>query len=260
MYDTSREQEGVPVSEDGPFSKVREALVDAGADPADWAGLELASVAAWCAAHGLAEMMGFPQFEKLKEALGGEDAFLRGVFEHMGIFAKGLRSKAPVIDRDVPTPFVTRFAPSPTGLLHKGHAFSALTAYAAAQEVQGRFLLRIEDIDTGRCRPEYEAAILEDLAWLGLTWETPVRRQSEHLADYAAALDRLRDQGLLYRCFRTRREIGEAIASAPHGAMEAWRGEPLPPDEERERLRPANPTPGACRWTPRRALWAASTT
>ena len=133
-------------------------------------------------------------------------------------------------------PFVTRFAPSPTGRLHRGHAFSALTAHAAARAAQGRFLLRIEDIDAIRCRPEYEAAILEDLAWLGLTWEQPVRRQSEHLADYQAALDRLAARGLLYRCFRTRREIAQAIASAPHGVMEAWRGGPLPSDQEARRL------------------------
>jgi glutamyl-Q tRNA(Asp) synthetase len=132
--------------------------------------------------------------------------------------------------------FVTRFAPSPTGHLHKGHAFSALTAFAAAQAVDGRFVLRIEDIDATRCRPEFEAAIYEDLAWLGLTWETPVRRQSEHLDDYHAALSRLEADGLLYRCFRTRKEIAEAMASAPHGPMEVFRGGPLPPDEEAARL------------------------
>ena len=82
---------------------------------------------------------------------------------------------------------VTRFAPSPTGRLHRGHAFSALTAHRAAQAAGGRFILRIEDIDQTRCRPEFEAAIHEDLAWLGLAWERPVRRQSEHMADYEAA-------------------------------------------------------------------------
>jgi glutamyl-Q tRNA(Asp) synthetase len=127
--------------------------------------------------------------------------------------------------------FTTRFAPSPTGYLHKGHAFSALTAHAAAREAGGRFLLRIEDIDRPRCRPEFEAAIHEDLAWLGLEWEEPVRRQSDHLADYQAALERLRGRGLLYRCFRTRRELAE-IQSAPHGLPEAFRGEPLHPHEE----------------------------
>lgn len=134
------------------------------------------------------------------------------------------------------TAFTTRFAPSPTGLLHRGHAFSALTAHDAARAANGVFLLRIEDIDATRCRPAFEAAIFEDLAWLGLTWELPVRRQSEHLAEYQAAIDRLAARGLLYRCFRTRREIAEAIASAPHGAMETWRGAPLPADEEARRL------------------------
>ena len=119
--------------------------------------------------------------------------------------------------------FTTRFAPSPTGRLHKGHAFSALTAWSAARAVGGRFLLRIEDIDASRCRPEYEAAILEDLAWLGLDWDGPVRRQSEHLGAYADAIAQLERRGLLYRCFRTRREILEQIGQAPHGAVEAVR-------------------------------------
>ncbi|HEY3812456.1 MAG TPA: tRNA glutamyl-Q(34) synthetase GluQRS [Caulobacteraceae bacterium] len=133
--------------------------------------------------------------------------------------------------------FVTRFAPSPTGLLHRGHAFSALTAHRAAREAGGRFVLRIEDIDQGRCRPELEAAIYDDLAWLGLDWETPVRRQSEHFDDYRAALDRLRARGLVYRCFKTRREILDEIGRAPHGPGEGpdgvvYRGAPLPPHEE----------------------------
>jgi glutamyl-Q tRNA(Asp) synthetase len=108
---------------------------------------------------------------------------------------------------------ITRFAPSPTGLLHLGHAYAALFAQAAAG-MQGRFLLRLEDIDATRARSEYEQAILEDLRWLGLSWEQPVRRQSEHLADYRAALETLRALGLLYPCFCTRREIQEEIASA----------------------------------------------
>ena len=91
--------------------------------------------------------------------------------------------------------FATRFAPSPTGRLHKGHAFSALTAWSAAKATGGRFVLRIEDIDPTRCKPEFETAILEDLAWLGLDWETPVRRQSEHLGDYAAVVDALNALG-----------------------------------------------------------------
>jgi glutamyl-Q tRNA(Asp) synthetase len=137
--------------------------------------------------------------------------------------------------------FATRFAPSPTGYLHRGHAFSALTAFEAAREAGGRFVLRIEDIDATRCRPEFEAAIYEDLAWLGLNWEQPVRRQSEHLDDYQAALDRLEADGLLYRCFRTRREVAEAMASAPHGPMEVFRGAPLPPADEARRLAAGEP-------------------
>ncbi|MDX2276788.1 MAG: tRNA glutamyl-Q(34) synthetase GluQRS [Hyphomonadaceae bacterium] len=133
--------------------------------------------------------------------------------------------------------FVTRFAPSPTGYLHLGHAFSALTAFDAARAAGGRFLLRIEDIDQGRARTEFEAAIFEDLAWLGLEWESPVRRQSEHMSEYAAALQKLVDARLVYRCFRTRREIADAIASAPHGeSAEVFRGEALPAAEEAERL------------------------
>ena len=115
---------------------------------------------------------------------------------------------------------ITRFAPSPSGHLHLGHAHAALFARRAAEAAGGRFLLRIEDIDRGRCRPEFEAAILEDLAWLGLAWEEPPRRQSDHMADYAAALERLRAQGLVYPCFCTRKEIRAEIARAgraPHG-------------------------------------------
>lgn len=100
---------------------------------------------------------------------------------------------------------VERFAPSPTGLLHLGHAFSALTAFEAARG--GRFLLRIEDIDRGRCRPAFEAAIFEDLAWLGLRWESPVLRQSTRQPAYAAALDALARRGLLYPCTCTRRDL-----------------------------------------------------
>jgi glutamyl-Q tRNA(Asp) synthetase len=130
--------------------------------------------------------------------------------------------------------FVTRFAPSPTGYLHRGHAYSALTAFQAAREAGGRFLLRIEDIDTTRCRPEYDAAIFEDLAWLGLEWETPVRRQSEHLADYQGSIERLRERGLVYRCFKTRKELD--IGRAPHEPMVPYVGAPLSADEEAARL------------------------
>jgi glutamyl-Q tRNA(Asp) synthetase len=137
--------------------------------------------------------------------------------------------------------FVTRFAPSPTGYLHRGHAFSALAAHQAARVAGGRFLLRIEDIDATRCRPAFEAAICEDLAWLDLRWETPVRRQSEHMADYQSALTRLEADGLLYRCFRTRKEIAQAMTSAPHGAVEAFRSAPLPAREEARRLAAGEP-------------------
>ncbi len=106
----------------------------------------------------------------------------------------------------------TRFAPSPTGLLHAGHAYAARFAAGAAGD--GRFLLRIEDIDRTRCRPEFETAITEDLGWLGLTWETPVRRQSEHFDTYRDALDTLERRGLVYRCFCTRADIQREIASA----------------------------------------------
>lgn len=122
-------------------------------------------------------------------------------------------------------PEVTRFAPSPSGLLHLGHAYAALfAAHAAGPAPGGRFLLRIEDIDADRARPAYEAAILEDLAWLGLRWEKPVRRQSDHLAGYAAALEALEARGLVYPCFCTRKEIAAEIAragAAPHGPAEA---------------------------------------
>ena len=138
--------------------------------------------------------------------------------------------------------FVTRFAPSPTGRLHRGHAFSALTGWRAARDAGGRFLLRIEDIDQGRCRPEFEAGILDDLRWLGLSWEQPVRRQSEHLGDYRLALLRLIDDGLAYRCFRTRRELSEAIGQAPHGSGPApFRGGPVQPGEEAARLARGEP-------------------
>ena len=139
------------------------------------------------------------------------------------------------------TGFVTRFAPSPTGRLHLGHAFSALSAHEAAKAAGGRFLLRIEDIDGARCRPEHEQAIYADLAWLGLTWEHPARRQSEHTADYRAALDQLRDQGLLYRCFRTRKAVLSQIAQAPHGPEPVFRGAPLPTAEETGRLEAGEP-------------------
>lgn len=111
---------------------------------------------------------------------------------------------------------ITRFAPSPTGELHLGHAHSALFAVSEAKQAGGRFLLRIEDIDRTRCRPEFAAAVLADLTWLGLEWETPIRFQSEHFDDYRAALARLEQAGLLYPCFCTRKDIAQA-GHAPHG-------------------------------------------
>lgn len=124
-----------------------------------------------------------------------------------------------------------RFAPSPNGFLHLGHAFSALLNADLAGAAGGRLLLRMEDIDTARCRPEFETAIYEDLAWLGLGWEKPVRRQSEHFADYRAALDRLAGMGLVYPAFLTRAEIRARTADP------AWPrdpdGAPLYPGDER---------------------------
>lgn len=137
--------------------------------------------------------------------------------------------------------FVTRFAPSPTGLLHLGHGFSALTACNAARERNGRFLLRIEDIDRTRCKTTYEKAIYDDLSWLGLTWESPVRRQSDHFSDYAQALETLKSKGVAYRCFKTRKDVLDEIARAPHLAPEgpegpAYAGTPLTAHEERSLL------------------------
>jgi len=114
---------------------------------------------------------------------------------------------------------VTRFAPSPTGYLHLGHALAAITAYDTATRMGGRFLLRIEDLDSDRCRPEFEHAIFEDLRSLGLKWNTPVLRQSARAAAYYAALQQLNALGLTYPCFCTRKEIAEEVArsiEAPH--------------------------------------------
>ncbi len=133
---------------------------------------------------------------------------------------------------------VTRFAPSPTGFLHLGHAYAALTAFDTARRQSGRFLLRMEDIDLPRCRPQFEQAIYADLEWLGLRWEHPVRRQSEHFADYAAALETLRAMDLLYPCFCTRKEIASEIARA----SVAPQASELGPDGPRY--------PGTCRALP----------
>ena len=131
---------------------------------------------------------------------------------------------------------VFRFAPSPTGRLHRGHAFSALTARRAADAAGGVFRLRIEDIDRIRCRPEFEAGILEDLTWLGVRWDDPVLRQSERSEAYEAALTQLSEAGLIYACFRTRREVAEAMTRAPHGDEPVFFGERLPDAEVRRRL------------------------
>jgi len=113
---------------------------------------------------------------------------------------------------------IERFAPSPTGLLHLGHGYSALTAFDAAQQAGGRFLLRIEDIDPPRCKPEFEQAIYDDLRWLGLAWETPVMRQSKRMTAYQAALQRLTDMGLTYPCACTRKDIKAALSAPQEGA------------------------------------------
>jgi len=141
-----------------------------------------------------------------------------GLSSHFEVMSEEHTHKSPNLQ-----PVVTRFAPSPTGFLHLGHAYAALFAYHAAKGAKssgaGRFLLRIEDIDVGRCRLEFEQAIYEDLAWLGLDWERPVRRQSDDLADFESALDRLNRKGLLYPCFCTRNDIKaeiEAAGGAPH--------------------------------------------
>jgi glutamyl-Q tRNA(Asp) synthetase len=132
---------------------------------------------------------------------------------------------------------ITRFAPSPTGLLHLGHAFSAWIAFSRARAAGGAFLLRLEDIDQTRCKPAFAAAIIEDLTWLGLRWDGEIRLQSAHLPDYQAALDSLAARGLLYPCFCSRAEILRAQA-APHGASPVYPGtcRHLPEAERRARI------------------------
>ena len=133
---------------------------------------------------------------------------------------------------------VLRFAPSPNGYLHLGHAYSAWLNATLAEAMGGRFLVRIEDIDVTRCTPELTEACLYDLAWLGLSWEQPVRVQSEHLDDYAAALNRLKARGLLYPCFCTRRDVAAAsMEHDPDGApLYPGTCKPLPEDEAAHRM------------------------
>src|SRR5258708_34085417 len=121
-------------------------------------------------------------------------------------------------------PPVFRFAPSPNGNLHLGHAFSALLNFDLARQSGGRFLLRIEELAPSRCRPEFEAAIYEDLAWLGIVWEQPVRRQSAHLADYRAALETLSAQGLVFPSFESRAEIVRLVTQRE--AVGVWPRDP----------------------------------
>jgi glutamyl-Q tRNA(Asp) synthetase len=154
---------------------------------------------------------------------------------------------------DSPMQPVFRFAPSPNGRLHLGHAYSALLNADFARRWGGRFLLRVEDIDRTRCRPEFEAAIFEDLAWLGLSWETPVRRQSEHFADYRAAFESLRAWGLVYPCFCTRTDIARAVAAREAASGVRWPRDPdgaplypgtcamLPGTEAERRIRAGDP-------------------
>ncbi|HET7257770.1 MAG TPA: tRNA glutamyl-Q(34) synthetase GluQRS [Xanthobacteraceae bacterium] len=146
---------------------------------------------------------------------------------------------------------VFRFAPSPNGYLHLGHALSALHNFELARAAGGRFLLRIEDIDAARCRPDYEQAIYDDLAWLGITWEQPVRRQSAHFDEYGAALARLDAMGLVYPSFESRGEIARLVAARE--TLAPWPRDPdgapvypgdaraLPPSERRRRMEAGDP-------------------
>jgi len=148
---------------------------------------------------------------------------------------------------------ITRFAPSPTGPLHLGHAHSALFGWTAARDRGGVFLLRIEDIDSGRCRPEFERQLMDDMSWLGLTWPDPVRRQSEHFDDYRAALDRLEALGVTYSCFCTRKEIeGKSPVPAMRPTAPTGRSIPEPAGISRppsgQRVKPpVRPSPSG--WT-----------
>ena len=150
------------------------------------------------------------------------------------------------------SPPVFRFAPSPNGFLHLGHGFSALLNADLAKQAGGRLFLRIEDTDTTRCRPEFEQAILEDLAWLGIEWEPPVRRQSDHFGEYLAALERLEKAGLVYPAFESRSEIARLVEARELDTGKYWPSDPdgtplYPgkarelPEEERNRRRTTEP-------------------
>src|ERR1700754_725929 len=149
-------------------------------------------------------------------------------------------------------PPVFRFAPSPNGTLHLGHAYSALLNFDLARAGGGRFLLRVEDIDPARCKPQFEAAIYEDLGWLGIAWETPVRRESEHLDEYRRALDKLSGLGLVYPSFESRAEIAKMVSERE--TRGAWPRDPdgaplypgdarqLAPDERARRIESGAPS------------------
>lgn len=131
---------------------------------------------------------------------------------------------------------VFRFAPSPNGYLHLGHAFSALLNAEMAKDANGRLLLRIEDIDPTRCKPEFEQALYEDLSWLGIEWERPVRRQSKHFSEYAKSLERLEAEGLVYRSYETRADLARLnLPRDPDGGARYTKSAGLSPDESRTR-------------------------
>lgn len=151
---------------------------------------------------------------------------------------------------------ITRFAPSPTGELHLGHAYSALCGFEFAKKHNGKFVLRIEDTDMGRCRPEYSHAIFEDLKWLGIQWEEDVRFQSQHFAEYDAIIEKLKNMGVLYRCFKTRKEMEDAALSAPHGFRDGIDGiiQTNPISTAEESLRLLNNEPFAWRLSCKKAM------
>lgn len=148
----------------------------------------------------------------------------------------------------------TRFAPSPTGPLHLGHAYSAILAHDRAKAMGGQFLLRIEDTDIQRCRPEWEAQIHDDLRWLGLTWPEPVRRQSEHLAEYDSALNDLAERGLIYPCSCTRGDIRAALSAPQEGAPLTGPDGPIYPGTCRHRGMDTRKPGDALRLNMRRAI------